>query len=323
MALARVHTWAAGEVLTASDLNAEFNNILNNPTSLITPLGADLALGGFTLTGLGAGSASTPSLSFTGDANTGMYSSAAESVDLVGRGGRVLQASGFADGVNFVRISNAAADQSPTIEAVGTDTNVGLRLVAKGSGYVEATAFRFGVFTATQSADHVGRAYFHKDEVALHIVAGTVMGRIPVITSLQRGDLIFASGGGGATAFTRLGIGTNGQVLAVEGGVPVYTASSSVTLKWVQFGGTGNILSSSGVSSVARESAGEYRVNWTTPFASTAYAVMATGGGNTEQYVKTSPGTAYQTTHVWVSARNQNGTADDVVNGVITVTATA
>ena len=35
MALARVKTWAA-EVLTYSDLNAEFNNILNNPTSLIS-----------------------------------------------------------------------------------------------------------------------------------------------------------------------------------------------------------------------------------------------------------------------------------------------
>lgn len=35
MSLARVKTWISGEVLTASDLNAEFNNILNNPGSLI------------------------------------------------------------------------------------------------------------------------------------------------------------------------------------------------------------------------------------------------------------------------------------------------
>lgn len=37
MALGRVKTWIA-EVLTASDLNAEFNNILNNALSLISPL---------------------------------------------------------------------------------------------------------------------------------------------------------------------------------------------------------------------------------------------------------------------------------------------
>ena len=34
MALSRVKTWSSGETLTASDLNAEFNNILNNPVSL-------------------------------------------------------------------------------------------------------------------------------------------------------------------------------------------------------------------------------------------------------------------------------------------------
>lgn len=37
MSLSRVKTWIAGETLTANDLNAEFDNILDNPTSLITP----------------------------------------------------------------------------------------------------------------------------------------------------------------------------------------------------------------------------------------------------------------------------------------------
>lgn len=36
MALSRVHVWASGETLTASDLNAEFNSILNNPATLIS-----------------------------------------------------------------------------------------------------------------------------------------------------------------------------------------------------------------------------------------------------------------------------------------------
>lgn len=37
MSLARVKVWNPGDVLTASDLNAEFNNVLNNPISLISP----------------------------------------------------------------------------------------------------------------------------------------------------------------------------------------------------------------------------------------------------------------------------------------------
>lgn len=42
MAISRVKVWIAGEVLTASDLNAEFNNILNNAASMISPLGGNL-----------------------------------------------------------------------------------------------------------------------------------------------------------------------------------------------------------------------------------------------------------------------------------------
>lgn len=42
MALSRVKSWIANEVLTASDLNAEFNNILNNALSLISPLTGNL-----------------------------------------------------------------------------------------------------------------------------------------------------------------------------------------------------------------------------------------------------------------------------------------
>lgn len=37
MALARAHTWNPGDVLKSADLNGEFNNILNNPISLISP----------------------------------------------------------------------------------------------------------------------------------------------------------------------------------------------------------------------------------------------------------------------------------------------
>lgn len=38
MAIGRIHSWSSGEILYASDLNAEINNILNNASSLISPL---------------------------------------------------------------------------------------------------------------------------------------------------------------------------------------------------------------------------------------------------------------------------------------------
>lgn len=46
MAVSRVKTWIAGEVLTASDLNAEFNNYINNAMSLTSPRTAALDMDG-------------------------------------------------------------------------------------------------------------------------------------------------------------------------------------------------------------------------------------------------------------------------------------
>jgi hypothetical protein len=47
LSLARVKVWNPGDVLTANDLNAEFNNILNNPGTLISPISANLDFGNF------------------------------------------------------------------------------------------------------------------------------------------------------------------------------------------------------------------------------------------------------------------------------------
>lgn len=49
MALARVKTWSSGEILLASELNAEFDSILNNARDLISPLTASLDLNGVEL----------------------------------------------------------------------------------------------------------------------------------------------------------------------------------------------------------------------------------------------------------------------------------
>ena len=49
MALSRIKVWGS-ELLTSSDLNAEINNVLNNPISLISPLTGSLDIDGQSLT---------------------------------------------------------------------------------------------------------------------------------------------------------------------------------------------------------------------------------------------------------------------------------
>lgn len=66
MALARIKTWSSGEVLTASDLNSEFNNILNNALSLISPITGAIDMDGFSITLDGAGVTTITSSAATG-----------------------------------------------------------------------------------------------------------------------------------------------------------------------------------------------------------------------------------------------------------------
>lgn len=63
MAISRVKNWVA-EILTFTDLNAEFNNVLNNALSLISPLTANLAAGSFKITGLAAGTTAGDAVRF-------------------------------------------------------------------------------------------------------------------------------------------------------------------------------------------------------------------------------------------------------------------
>jgi len=76
VALARLKTWIAGEVLTASDLNAEYNNILNNAVSLVSPVTAAFDFDGVTITLDAAAatqviSSAAVSWNFTSGAKTG------------------------------------------------------------------------------------------------------------------------------------------------------------------------------------------------------------------------------------------------------------
>ncbi len=75
MALARVHVWAEGEVLTATDLNGEINNLLNNPMALISPLLGNLNVNNNSITGVINVAASDDTINFlVGNVGTGALS---------------------------------------------------------------------------------------------------------------------------------------------------------------------------------------------------------------------------------------------------------
>ena len=49
MAISRLTTWSSGQTLTATALNAEFNNIINNGVDLWSPASKSTSFGGYGL----------------------------------------------------------------------------------------------------------------------------------------------------------------------------------------------------------------------------------------------------------------------------------
>jgi hypothetical protein len=136
IALTRLTDWNNGDTLTEAALEAEFDNIYSNALSLISPLTGNLAAGGNLLTGLGLGTVSGPSLSFTGDTNTGLYSSTADTVDVAAGGVRGLRVNTATTGVNFIELTPAATGAGPIVKANGSDSNIDMKIQTLGTGSV-------------------------------------------------------------------------------------------------------------------------------------------------------------------------------------------
>lgn len=172
MALSRVKVWAAAEILTASDLNTEYNNILSNAFSLISPLTGNLDLDGneFILDGNADTSISATDdrvdfkLGGTDVVRLNTVATAVNGIDLYAsatgtqpyvrtfgtdsnfgldirdsNGNEIIITDGVASAVNEIKVTNSVTTASPVIAATGDDTDIGITLTAKGAGEIYST----------------------------------------------------------------------------------------------------------------------------------------------------------------------------------------
>ncbi len=191
-AVSRLKTWSAAETLTASNLNAEFNNVLNNGEDLAWPATKAKDYNGFGLT-LDADADSTLTCDTDDRCDLalagidlfrfdGTVATPVNGIDFIARatgspasiqaqgsdsnvaldirddnGNELIIMSAVASAVNQVKITNAIANSDPIIAATGDSTNIGLNLVSKGSGAVQANGVALpllsaaNIFTANQS----------------------------------------------------------------------------------------------------------------------------------------------------------------------------
>lgn len=102
---------------TSTDTNASINLVPKGIGAVLNAVGA----------------VATPSYSFLGDADTGMWHSAANTLDFSANATRQLQIIGTAGAADYVTIAGAAAGGAPTIAAAGSDANIALNFVSKGT----------------------------------------------------------------------------------------------------------------------------------------------------------------------------------------------
>lgn len=100
---------------------------------------------------LSAGSAPSPSLSISGSPSTGLFSPAANQIAIAANGYEVTNFVSAVSSANYIENSASATGQPVTITAKGTDGNIGLNLVGKGTGSVGITkaAITGGTIDAT------------------------------------------------------------------------------------------------------------------------------------------------------------------------------
>ena len=84
----------------------------------------------------GNGSAAAPSISFSSDPDTGLYSAGTNALGLSAGGRLGLQINTAATAVNYTTITPSATGVSPAIAAAGSDTNINLTFSPKGTGRV-------------------------------------------------------------------------------------------------------------------------------------------------------------------------------------------
>ena len=106
---------------------------------------------------IGDGTEAAPSLSFTGDTNTGVYRPAADTVGIVGGGHDILRLTDVASATDYLEIKNGIGVGSPLhVLAEGASANIGVHLQPKGSGLFtisDGTDFNKGIrFRSSSSA---------------------------------------------------------------------------------------------------------------------------------------------------------------------------
>ena len=302
----------AGDVsgtCTLQAANAAGTTVLTLPTTS----GTLVATGGapsFTTVTTGLGNASAPSITFTGDTNTGIFSPTADTIAFTEGGVESMRI----DASGNVGIGTSSPTALLHVNGTARANNISLNGVSIGDYNLYS-----GMVTRVSNGGGIGiNSANASDNAYVYFGSGTSSGA-------QQSAAVGRIGGDVLALFTasteRMRIDSSGNVFV--GGTTQSTSNkpiySSTTAKaWVNFNGTnGNVNGSFNVSSVTRSTTGTYTINLTTAMANANYAITAAaqrnaGGGAGFFYIPASTtSSGFTTTSFPLITSDQNTTPQD------------
>lgn len=249
--------------------------------------------------------ANPPNITATGsDTNIGIYLNAKGTGAVVLANENrlpILQAQGFASAVNNIQIQNATTTNGPSINAIGSDTNIAINFNTKGSGGFNF--FANSALTVAMSGQASGVNYFTLQNSTAgfgpNLYASGSDTNININLIPQGSGVVFVNGGLTMASGTQV-------ILAKANGTE---AANAVTAS-----GNAGVITTSSLSTAGGSS---YAITWTNTKISSSSVINLTimGGTNTTENItlKATAGSGTSTLTIY------NNTAATALNGTILI----
>ncbi len=276
------------------------------------------------------GSVTIPAFGFTNDDDTGLYRIGANNLGITTGGNIAAAFRSFSSAVNYIELAGAPSGSLPTVNAAGSGADVTLGLIGKGLGSVDSysnSALQMRV-TPTASADNWIDITGGNAATVSITANSTNNANVPItISSKGTGAVDLKTNGTSRLAIDGSGQVT-GTVVASQAELETGTAVNKlvtpgrmqnhpgVAKAWVNFNGDGSINGSYNVTSVTKNTTGDYTITFTVAFSDNTYAGVSSTQSNGLLGPKAG-GTKTASAWQWVNAVNDAGTLSDVAQASI------
>ena len=250
-----------------------------------------------TLAAFGAGTVTAPSITTNGDVDTGIYFPAANTVSVTAGGAEQFRVAATASAVNYVQVTGAATGGALAITAQGSDANVQMNILGKGTGAVIignntravaqfttsglATVNNFQMTAAATGVAPVLSAIGTDTNIGLSLQA---KGTGSVLVTVGNG-LGYGTGTGGAQ--TQATSRTTGVTLDKPNGAITLFSAAGDAVNWTSFTVTNNTVAATDTVVVSQKSGTDKYTIFVTAVSAGSFELTfrTTGGTTTEQPV--------------------------------------